>query len=189
MQGTEHLEYTCRHCGKVTDLTRFDLQGEWAKYMWQKRLCFHCAYWDKFINTPDRYEIVNGRIYEYGTPIFIVNTKSGRVRTRYIVHPDHSIKRIHFSRFTEKVPKDWNIPNTGYIVSYETFRKISKRRNFQCRAIGCYDRYHCFFYNAEKMEPDGPWNEIPKTHKIGSEHCQSFINKDDIFTNNNTNEQ
>ena len=148
-------------------------------------MCFHCAYWDRFINTPDKYEVVGGKIYEYGDPLFLINTKSGRVRTRYIIHHDRSIKRIHFSRYIGDVPEGWDIPDTGSIIDYKTFKRIEERNSFQCRAIGCYDRYHCLFYDAKQMEPDGPWNVVPKSHRIGGERCQSFINKDKIFTNKN----
>lgn len=184
----DSLQYDCKKCGKHCDLEYYDHQAPLAIRMRQKSLCFHCAFWDLFkIEQPERYEVCDGKIYEYGDPLFLINTKSGNVRTRYVWHYDRSIKRIHFSRFIGEVPADQNIENTGKIITYELFKKLERKKRFSCRAIGCYDRYHCYWYDKELREPNGPWNEIPERHKVGDEHCQSFLDKETMF-NTKTNE-
>lgn len=182
----DSLQYDCKKCGRHCDLEFFDHTAPMTKYMRQKGLCFHCAFWDKFENEPEKYEVVGGNIYEHGSPLFMINTKSGKVRLRYFIGFDRKLKKLHFSRFIGKVPEGMDIPDTGVFIAMSTFKRIENKENYQCRAIGCYDRYHCLYYDAAKMEPDDPWNKVPERHKVGSERCPTFINKQRIFTNKNT---
>lgn len=77
--------------------------------------------------------------------------------------------------FTELLPDQYRF------ISADTFFKIKEYCAPDCKSKGCFDRYHCYWYNVKLMEKYGPWNKIPKNYIVGSEMCESFINKEQMY--------
>ena len=103
--------------------------------------------------------------------------------------PGNTVKRLPYSYPIGPAPPELNLKDTGEFISHKHFKLIDDEGPFSCRAKGCYDRYHCIWYDKDKMEPDGPWNIVPPDHRIGDEDCQSFIDKETIAIHENINTQ
>lgn len=67
-----------------------------------------------------------------------------------------------------------DMPDNAEFIDRETY--MGTKRVVPCNFKGCFDRYHCKFYDMAN-EVDGPWNEIPANWKVGDEKCESFIPK------------
>lgn len=146
--------------------------------MREEGLCHHCAFWNTYLETHQgRFEVVDGKVYEYGNPLFIIKSRTLPAKTAYIFKSDNTALRLPFARCIGKAPEGYGLSNTGKFITRPKYLKISNREGYECRAVGCFDRYHCFWYNKEKWEPDGPWNIVPKNHVVGSEECPNFVDK------------
>lgn len=72
------------------------------------------------------------------------------------------------------------LKSSGVRVSravYETAMK-SQMKAGGCKSVGCWDRYHCIWYNSSKEER--PYNDIPDDAYPGIEGCPAFINNNII---------
>lgn len=87
---------------------------------------------------------------------------------------------VYIAKIPERFRKQ--LPDKFRFISEKTYLQIIKRGNRECTAKGCWDRYRCFWYNKEKMEPDNkPYNIIPHYHNIGDEECESFIDIETMY--------
>ena len=180
--GREYaLPYKCSKCGRDVDIEKYIPKAAMTLDMYDNRLCHHCAYWKNFFASDTPYEIVDGKIWTYGTQLFTVLSRRISVKIRYIFRPDGSVKQLNNSYCLGEVPPEYELPDTGRFVRREVFEKLEDGNGYHCRAMGCYDRYHCYWYHPEEWEKNGPWNVVPKTHKVGDEHCNGFLNKDTMF--------
>lgn len=176
------LEFDCANCGKHTDLEKYqDSRDGIVMLMRQHQICYSCAFWMNFKDHLGNYEVVGGKAYDFGDQVFVVKAHHLAIKLRYIWHFDRTVEKLENCRCIGTVPGHIGIQDTGRFISKQMYKKLSKTKDHLCRAKGCYDRYHCYWYNAEVMEKDGAWNVIPKTHKIGDERCEGFINKDSMF--------
>lgn len=176
----------CSYCGKEYCIGLYNRKSDLRQKMREEGLCFDCAYWKDYIEHPSEdTAIVNGALYIF-KPI-----------TKRLLKRDRKLKGMIFARNMTTgaivgcreyrkitvVPERFRsaLPDQFRTISEETYRQIDERPIPECLSKGCWDRYHCFWYNAKKAEPNKPWNEIPHYHKPGGEHCESFINKETMY--------
>lgn len=177
--------YTCTTCGKEVNLNLYRPGMKLLGIMYHDRDCYDCAYWkDLADNRPAGSVVVEGHLmvpsYSMVNP-FLAILKN----TVYILCYSGQAIRANNIVSYGFVPARFKhlLPDDGKFVSRRVYQKVHKinKHRFQCRRRGCFDRYHCIFYNVEAMEPDGPWNKIPDKYTPGWEECPSFINKYEIF--------
>lgn len=180
--GREYAQtYQCSKCGKDVNIEKYIPKSAMTLDMYDRQLCHHCAYWEKFFASNTPFEIIDGKVWTYGPQMFTVLSRHLPVQIRYVFHPDGSIFQMNNSFSLGDAPKEYSLADTGRFISRSVFDKLSDGDGYHCRAIGCYDRYHCYWYHPEEFEKDGPWNVIPESHKTGDEHCDGFLNKETMF--------
>lgn len=120
-------------------------------------------------------------------------SKARNAVTQYIyVTPERLAVAVHsVERLTVEKERDIahvehpDMPDAIFIDGH-TAKAINARRhdNTDCQFKGCHDRYACIWFNQDseigKNGKRKPFNKIPKRHRIGSEKCPRFFNRDDI---------
>lgn len=175
--------YQCAKCGQTVDLRDFNVENRYYPIMAQNQVCYECAYWMHLKDHPIPNSQIIDHVYYSCTPVSS-RGELGRLslydpKRHYILTNDNEIQCVLLSCYYGIIPERFHnlLPDTAKYIARPTFTKIKKKAGYKCRRIGCYDRYHCFWYNPEEVEPNGPWNEIPKWHQPGWEECPLFINK------------
>lgn len=176
----------CSICGSEINIWLCSRKRSLTKLMRHYNLCFECAYWTNFIHNPTPGStIISGGIYMFEPIDGIVDWRKLRMsNTVYVM--DLYTKKVMGSTKCSLIgiiPKIFSkqLPDQYKFISKDTYLKIVNYQGTCCIAKGCWDRYSCWWYNAQIAEPKGPWNAIPKNHKIGDELCESFINKFTIY--------
>lgn len=153
-----------------------------------ERLCFDCAYWKDYIANPTPgTAIVSGALYDF-VPCRKEIDRRALKRKGIKLALDMTTKEVVTCVapvLKAKVPLSFAqiLPDQYRFISADTYFRIKEYCAPYCLSKGCFDRYHCYWYNAEKAEPNGPWNRIPAKYIIGSEMCESFIDKDKMYDN------
>lgn len=169
--------FSCKRCGTLVDCMEYNPMSSTTKEMENKRLCFHCAFWQgKADNPSPNQHIVNGKCY-----LFHPHVK-GRGETLYAIRNDGTVACSSNVCFQGDIPEDFRpeLPDTSKFITERAYKKIQMHPHFHCKSKGCWDRYHCFWYDIS-IETNGPWNTIPPNHKIGGEYCESFLNKNNVY--------
>lgn len=187
----EELEYplqpqffTCKICGETKDnLNGYNPNSEIYQTMIRHQVCYHCAYWIYLSeNHPIGYEVIGGVLYDVHPYVQIPynKIKGSMGKEFYIYKNNGSVLRTNNLWNLGQIPIHFlgQHPDTARFITSRIFRKMIND-NHICNARGCWDRYHCFRYNF-KNEINGPFNEVPASHKIGDEHCPSFVNIHDF---------
>jgi hypothetical protein len=149
-----------------------------------EQLCFSCAFWKNKIDnpTPNR-QIINGEhwIFEPWSDKPLLFAGHGG-RAFYIMLNDGSVLRSNNVWYQGEIPQRFrdSLPDTAKFITRTAYYKMKNQPCFQCRAKGCWDRYHCHWYDMS-LEANGPWNEVPASHKIGDECCESFLDKAKVY--------
>lgn len=176
----------CSCCGLPTDVADFDQRASITILMRKQRLCFTCAFWmDKIKNPLPGREIINGSHYVLNQWMSEHSHFQGfGGKAMYVLKNDGTVRRSNNVWFQGIVPERFKeqLPDTARFITKTAYYKIRENVNFHCNKKGCWDRYNCFFYHKEEMERNGAWNQIPESHKPGSEGCELFLNKDNVFT-------
>ena len=68
-----------------------------------------------------------------------------------------------------------SIADNAVFIGRQQFERL-RERTVPCNLKGCFDRYHCHWYDAGTENGD-PWNEIPQDWVAGDEKCESFVLK------------
>ena len=174
----------CSICGQPINIHDYDLHLRLPQKMLGERLCYRCAFWKDKAEHPDpNREIINGQHYIFKPMVKEKHYFQGMGgRFVYILKTDGTVKMSNDVWFQGEIPKHFLplFPDTAKIISRQMYFKIKKcQKWFKCNRIGCYDRYHCYWYHQEIMEPDGKaWNKVPKNWVVGGELCPSFLNKE-----------
>lgn len=98
----------------------------------------------------------------------------------------HDVERLTNEKERDAAHVDHHDMPDAVFVDAVTAKRINSRRhdNADCQFKGCLDRYACIWFNQDsEKDANGkrkPWNKIPKTHRIGSENCPRFIDRDQI---------
>lgn len=170
--------FTCLHCGAHVDCGDYNPMSPILKIMAAKHFCFSCALWTDRINNPSPHQqIIDGAYY-----IFKPLDNNSRQKTRHIRLNNGLAICSNNIVFYGQVPDLFlsAFPNTARFITAKAYRKIRHHPYFKCKSKGCWDRYHCFWYDMT-LEARGPWNVIPSSHKIGGECCESFLNKNKVY--------
>ena len=159
--------------------------------MHKKVLCFDCAYWlSKIAKITPNDILIDGGLYHVSQ--IIQPQGSNQCRRRgldFIINQDSgAIYAVTEKRFLATVPERFlpNFTEKYRFITMPTYMHLNKCIGMSCTSKGCWDRYYCFLYNNE-IEDNKPWNKISKNHKPGDEMCESFLNKNTMYVNNNFN--
>lgn len=174
------MKKTCLCCGKPYNIKDYVKTCELLPLMQKNQLCFSCAFWTNLAENPkDNQQIIDGKCYQFEEWDRFNSTYVEPTRYVLIVSKRIAIKSNHM-KYVGKVPDffEKKLPNTAKLIDKSTYHAIQKNQGYNCQAKGCWDRYHCLWYNMP--EPDGPWNKVPARHRIGDEFCPIFIQKSKI---------
>lgn len=180
---------TCKKCGKAIDAYYFSDKPQVLSKIRESELCFDCLFWQDFINNrPENIKIIDGCAWQFiplKTPFFKYHCN--RPEIKCIFSPTTK-KLFHATqaKLIGRIPKlfEDELPTEYRFVSGDTYFRLQKYMCNHCRSKGCWDRYQCVWYDESITEPNGPWNRIPKNHKVGDEKCERFINKLTMYDNN-----
>lgn len=183
-----HSYINCSFCGKQEDLETYRLiKHPLVSIMWDERLCFDCAYWKNWIKNPEPNTIiVSGGLYYLDQPL----EKPSRTRL-------HNLKKCEYlfmpatkdvcvctgMTLRGRIPEALrnHLPNQYVFITRKEYYSIINYCAPACLSKGCFDRYQCYWYDAESAEPNEPWNTVPADYVVGSEECPSFINKTKLY--------
>lgn len=183
-------QITCSICGSTYSFNLYPSQSSLARIMRTKSLCFDCAFWMDYKDNPQvDTQIISGKLYRVLFKKDILYKKQSRKRKGIILARDLRTGDLVYSfdyQYIADVPERFKniFPDQFRFISESTYYLLYTRANKECLAKGCWDRYHCYWYNKDKAEPNNPWNTIPHYHKVGDEGCESFINKDTMYNVN-----
>lgn len=176
---------TCSFCGRTVTINRYVSTSALNKRMRIENLCYDCAFWKDYLEHPRPGSVIlSGKLYALSPITRYLNGTSRRRNGIQFARNMQTGKAIAFTSYhcLATVPRQFRerIPDQYRFISERTYTLLWQRTK-KCCIKGCWDRYHCWWYDKDKAEPKGPWNEIPKTHKIGDENCESFINKETMY--------
>lgn len=176
---------TCSCCGNVQELSDFDMKFPIPQKMKAEQLCFSCAFWkDKIEHPPEHRQIINGvhyTVHPWSEVRLGFMGHSGSVF--YIRETNGSIHKSNNVWCQGDIPGRFkkDLQDTAAFITKDAFAKIKRHDGGLCQAKGCWDRYHCYWYNLELESNQQPYNVIPKSHVVGGEECESFINKNEVY--------
>lgn len=185
-----HTFITCSHCGKQEDLESFrSINNPLVSKMRNEQICFDCAYWMNRLNNPEPDTfVISGKLYKLNAPFKRLPFRRTRaIALKFVIKvgtkevyaiTDMILRGTIPPRLSKLVPDQYKF------ITRDEYRRIIRYEAEMCLSKGCFDRYHCLWYQADIAEPDEPWNIVPKDYQIGGENCPSFINKYG-FNNNN----
>jgi hypothetical protein len=173
---------TCKICSARENLSEYK-SCDALTYMAENHVCYKCAFWLNRIANPSRnQEVIGGHLYVVNPIVKRPEnvTKGYQGKEIYIRRFDETLIKTNNLFHIGEVPPEFieHFPNTANFLTLFTYQKL-KNYPFKCQSKGCWDRYHCVRYNLA-LEADGPFNIVPAKHKIGSEHCRSFININEL---------
>lgn len=179
-----HSHFLCRYCGSLICLEDYNKKLPLPQVMKSEQLCFSCAYWKNKINNPaPNHQIINGKywIFEPWSDKPLLFAGHGG-KTFYIILNDGGVLRSNNIWCQGEIPQRFReaLPDTAKFITRTAYYKVKNQPCFQCQAKGCWDRYHCFWYNISQ-EIGEPWNIIPNDHKIGEECCEIFLDKSKVY--------
>lgn len=179
----------CNSCKR-----RFLMQGFIDNHivaaMERKCLCYECAYWLDLIKYPkDNAEIVGDQYFQ----IFPFVEKEdidnnvilgGQGRVRYFMRPDMTVFRSNDIWLIGKIPERFQhkLPITALEISLLGFNKLKNNKR-KCRSRSCMNRYSCMRYNIRLEDDSAPFNSVPDNWNFDEEYCNSFINYNEVMTN------
>lgn len=177
---------SCSLCGKREDLEAFRTNSNpIVKLMLDEGLCYDCAYWKHTIsNLKPNTIIIDGEIWESIVPLTKPTRRQSKAKDlRFIINlKTQEIFGATGLLLRGRIPERFSslVKNTYKFITRDEYVRMQGYNAEMCLSKGCFDRYHCVWYNAAIAEPDEPWNKIPQNYVIGSEDCPSFVNKDVI---------
>lgn len=177
----------CSRCGQTVKISRFNSQAPMANLMRKETLCFDCAFWVNYTQhpMPDTH-IIDGALYTF-QPVadvlqYMKRRNTDKIAFAYELETDTPVYSF-VCKFITNVPNNFKeqYPDQFKFISKRTYVIMTGRVYKECLSKGCWDRYHCLWYNKQKAEPNKPWNDIPTYHQIGGEHCESFIDQETMY--------
>lgn len=124
--------------------------------------------WNWFLQPGVRAFVANGTAYGYDERFCVPGRHS-----RFVYLKDEMRSVLCRTWKLGDVPP--SIPDNAVFITREQHEQV-KDRSVPCRFKGCFDRYHCHWYDMD-CEKDGAWNEIPPDWVVGDEKCESFTPK------------
>lgn len=178
----------CTLCGNKIWAQGYDIQHRISRIMFQKNICYDCAYWEELIAYPPQYmEVLENQCLRLH-PVVEEKKKTiilgGKGKMRYFMRSDGTLFRSNDIWQIGLIPERFRsqLPNTVLEISQVGYTRLSKDKR-KCFARGCFDRYNCFRYDLTIEDTDsGAFNTIPPKWKVGDEHCRSFLNLSEILS-------
>lgn len=181
-------KYNCSLCGKPVYRFNMSKTMKYAIAMEKEHICWECAYWKKFLNTPhDDMDVISGSCYRIFPFIEKEDRRveqilgGGGKKTYYILRRNGECFRSNDVWWINVIPSKYRLqlkPTAWWVT--KNFWKSLKRSMHKCKAVGCMDRYHCYRYQYQLEFDKEPYNHVPKDWIVGSEHCPAFLNLKDI---------
>lgn len=175
--------YSCKICGRLVEPDIFLLRTQLLGPMLRFHECYNCAFWRQLAaNAPQNSVVINGELVT--TEFSLTQPFLPLLRKRiYLLYRDGQTAEINSIFTYGKIPDAFLscFKTEAAIVPRDIYIRAKNNQGHKCLMKGCYDRYHCFFYNADEVETAGPWNNIPKNYQVGWEQCPIFINKTELF--------
>ena len=172
----------CEKCGKKIRADCYNKSSGIYNRMLSESICYDCAYWLEMTdNMPETYEIVNGICYDFQPYCNKIKAKTANLghngKIFYILKNDGSVLMSNDVWNKGEVPAQYKdkLKDTAIFIPREIYEPLTRRRAV-CENKGCYDRYHCFFYDFRIEYDTGPFNKIPRDWIIGNEYCKAFAN-------------
>jgi hypothetical protein len=181
--------YTCIKCGSTVNLDDYNKKSPKVQAMKQNVMCFSCTYWsDQLSSNNSLHHIINGQLWVFNPwiyydehPVFpeYVGHKG---EAFYIMLNNKDVIRSNNVSLLGDIPHYFrqSNPDTARFITSKAYKIIKNHPFFKCQSKGCWDRYHCYWYD-ERNEVNGPWNIIPKSHVIGEECCEIFLEKTNVY--------
>lgn len=173
-------KHTCARCGKKYFTYNIYTNSEIYRLMERKKICWECAYWEKFITLPpDHLEIIGNKCYQIFPFIEspdMFQILGGGGKTKYLLKRDGTCNKVNDIWWLNTIPWQYQqqLKPTGWWVTkkfYERFIRMKK----PCTAKGCLDRYHCYRYQYQQEFGAAPYNKVPLDWIVGDEHCPAFL--------------
>lgn len=171
---------TCRVCGAVYSCFFFTKRSMIRRIMFEEGVCGACAAWmSREIDPCAKEEVIGGvvyKVYPYCKEKEVGDFLGGKGKTVGIMNL--KTLKVYKSNDVWEVgtpPPAFKTPDTAIFVD-KSFATPLKEGPFECYGTLCLDRYTCAFYFKEKMEKNGPANNIPKDWKDGGERCHTYLN-------------
>lgn len=172
----------CSRCGKIFNVSEFKSDNVVFRKMVADGICYNCAYWTTFTLESDM-EIIGGCVYRVFPPQteFIPGAMLGGSGMKYILKKDRTTKKSNDIWKVAEIPQNFRdkFKDTGWWITKMFYYRWTKKQ-WQCNAKGCLDRYHCFRYNYKIEYENGAYNIVPKSWILGRENCGEFLNLLDI---------
>lgn len=142
--------------------------------------CPNCARWVAIFKLGK----VTHNLVRLGNKCWIFNRdKDISKNSIYYLSKDGTPGKFKSNEFLGIIPNELfgKLESSGVRVSRAVYEKAikNKRKAGECKSVGCWDRYHCIWYDPKK-EINGPFNIIPNDAYPGIEECPAFINKNII---------
>ena len=159
--------FACRHCGRIVRRYEQNMTADTQLRLEYPDSCFECAFWlNAHAHPIPNSQIINGQLFSFPPVV----RERGRVRHILTVKGEmiDSTELFNYGPVPDRFRELF--PDTANFVKCSVYRKL--KSNFTCRKLGCWDRTYCYWYHGKEQS----WNQIPKNHKPGDEHCPMYIN-------------
>ena len=183
---TASPRFNCKQCGAPVDLRDYRRRQIMLQKMYDRQTCYDCTYWNEKIESPEpNRQIIDGEyiLFEPWVKLKEIDILLGREPKSYYAQcNDGTVIRSNNIVRLGMVPEKFRkfLPDTARFITKNAYYRIDAHPYFVCKSKGCWDRYHCFWYDMS-LEKDGPWNVIPEDHVMGGECCESFLDKDNTY--------
>lgn len=170
----------CSCCGTRILFQGYNENHRLSKLMEKQTICFDCAYWQEMKDYPPLNSfVVNNQILKIlPEVIYKDNTMmlGGRGKRRYFIKTDGELLKSNDVWLIANIPPKYqkSFRPTAFELTGDLYRKL-KRNPLRCKSKGCYDRYRCARYKRIIEQDSGPFNQVPKSWRIGNERCRYFV--------------
>lgn len=180
-------KYKCSRCGKtVFPFGMSDSKGV-SRLMKEKHICWECAYWEIFLQDhPPNLEVIGNNCYQVfpfidKEKLRVEQILGSKGKTYYILKKNGECIRSNDVWWINTIPWQYQsqFPPTAWWVN-KKFWESMERSKHKCKAVGCMDRYHCYRYQYQLEFDKEPYNHVPRSWIVGSEHCPAFLPLTDI---------
>lgn len=184
----------CKCCGARMFLQGYNNKNRIVRIMEKQMVCYECAFWMDIIEyPPEHLEVIGNkclRIYPVANKKDKTLILGGKGKMRYFTRLDFFAFQSNDIWTIGTIPDRFSsmLHSTAMEITLKAYKQL-QRNNKRCQARACLDRYHCFRYNAALERETGPYNSIPANWKVGNEYCGSFINFNEILSDESNGNQ
>lgn len=185
----------CFVCGNRIYFQGYTDKDDLTQIMKEKTLCYQCAFWERLITErPEYLEIVGNKclrifpLVPYKVKLDKTVRLGGKGKRRYFMRDDWSVFESNDIWVVGIVPDRFadKLKPTAVEITKQAFRQLGFNCK-KCKARACFDRYQCFRFDLS-LEQDrmGAYNQPPSSWEIGGEHCRYFLDKNNVYIDENS---